>query len=106
MNRWVLLCAALGGGIYAPPPTCAEPRLPLHVIYIGNCKSPRAAEFAGLLKAHFKTVTMTERDEFKPALARGADVVLLDWSQADSNVREAKSPLGKLEDWSKPTVLL
>ena len=33
-------------------------------------------------------------------------VSLLDWSQDESRVGDAKSPFGKLEDWSKPTVLL
>jgi hypothetical protein len=51
-------------------------------------------------------VTLADRERFDPAKAKDADVVLLDWSQHDTDVRKAKSPFGKLEDWQKPTVLL
>jgi len=32
--------------------------------------------------------------------------VLLDWSQSDSQLAKTPSPLGKIEEWSTPTVLL
>jgi len=58
------------------------------------------------LKKHFKQATVADRERFDPTVAKEADVVLLDWSQRDTDIRSAKSPFGKLEDWSKPTVLL
>ena len=51
-------------------------------------------------------VTVAPRKGFDPAAARDTDVVLLDWSQSEDSVEKANSPFGKLEDWSKPTVLL
>jgi hypothetical protein len=89
----------------AAPARAAE-LLPLRVLYVGNAKSPRAASYASFLKKHFKQVTVANRDGFDPATAKAADVVLLDWSQSEADVRKAKSPFGKLEDWHRPTVLL
>jgi hypothetical protein len=93
------LAVAAGG-----PASAAEP-LPLRVLYVGNDRD-RGADFESFLKQHFAKVTVARRDGFVPAAARDADVVLLDWSQSEDSVDKASSPFGKLEDWSKPTVLL
>ena len=82
----------------------AEP-LPLRVLYVGNNRD-RADDHAAYLKQHFAKVTVARRDGFDPAAARDADVVLLDWSQSEEHVDKAKSPFGKLENWTTPTVLL
>ena len=79
---------------------------PLRVFYIGN----RAGEFEPLLKVHFARVESAPlpRDAIKPEQVKDFDVVLLDWPQSHS-MRGAwldGSPLGKREDWNKPTVLL
>jgi hypothetical protein len=82
----------------------AEALLPLRVLYIGH----RAGEFTPLLKAHFTNVASIAREQFKPAQAEAFDVVLLDWPQSQV-MRRAwldGSPLGKREEWKKPTVLL
>jgi hypothetical protein len=82
----------------------ADALLPLRVLYIGH----RAGQFVPLLKAHFTKVDSVVRDQFKPAQAEDFDVVLLDWPQS-GGMRGAwldGSPLGKREDWKKPTVLL
>ena len=75
------------------------------VLYVGH----RAGEFEPTLKKHFARVESTSRDAFTPAQA-AEFVVLLDWPQGGSATREARSsgvtPLGKREEWSKPTVLL
>jgi hypothetical protein len=88
----------------AGPASAAEP-LPLRVLYVGNNRD-RATDYEAFLKQHFTKVTMARRDGFDPDTARDADVVLLDWSQSEDSVEKARSPFGKLEDWSKPTVLL
>jgi hypothetical protein len=86
-------------------PAAADP-LPLRVLYVGNNQA-RAADYESFLKQHFAKVTVARRDGFDPAAARDADVVLLDWSQSEGRPADkTSSPLGKLEDWSRPTVLL
>jgi hypothetical protein len=90
---------------WAPTAQANEPLLPLRVLYIGNSKTPRPGHFADFLKKHFAHVTVADREGFSPARARDADVVLFDWSQQDSKL-ETPPPLGGIENWSKPTVLL
>jgi hypothetical protein len=84
----------------------AEParNLPQKVLYVGD----RQDEFVPFLQQHFATVQMAARESFRPVLAKDFDVVLLDWPQSHQ-MRGAwldGSPLGKREEWSKPTVLL
>ena len=82
----------------------AQPVLPLRVLYVGQ----RPGEFASLLKEHFTRVETVARDQFQPKQADDFDVVLLDWPQGDAarGERRVGAPLGKREDWKKPTVLL
>lgn len=86
--------------------TADEALLPLRVLYIGNSKTPRAGDFDRFFKQHFVRVVMADREGFNPDAAREADVVVFDWSQSDGDLRKASVPLGRLEEWSKPTVLL
>lgn len=82
----------------------ADAVLPLRVLYIGH----RAGEFTPLLREHFAKVESVVREEFKPKQADDFDVALLDWPQSHM-MRGAwldGSPLGRREDWHKPTVLL
>ena len=108
----ILLMLALPGWLFAQSGENAiskparEPLLPLRLLYIGNSKSPRAEHFAGFLKKHFAGVTIADREGFKSKAAADADVVLFDWSQSDSDLAKTALPFGRLEDWSKPTVLL
>jgi hypothetical protein len=102
--RTVLLTLVVGA-FWVPWGTAGEGRVPLRLLYVGDDKA-RAADYAAFLEKHFAQVRVAGRTGFDPAAAREADVVLLDWSQAETDVRQAKSPFGKLEDWSRPTVLL
>lgn len=84
----------------------AEPSasLPQKVLYIGH----RADEFVPFLKEHFAKVDSVSREKFQPPQAKDFDVILLDWPQSGA-MRGAwldGSPLGKREEWAKPTVLL
>src|SRR5579862_10005982 len=75
-----------------------------HVLYIGH----RSNSFEPFLKKHFAKVESVPRENFKPAQAKDFDVVLLDWPQSGA-MRGAwldGAPLGKREEWTKPTVLL
>jgi hypothetical protein len=83
-----------------------ESPLPLRVLYVGNSKSPRAGHFARFLNKHFVKATVVDREAFQAQAARDTDVVIFDWSQSDGDLGKASIPLGRLEDWSKPTVLL
>ena len=83
----------------------AQSTLPQRVLYVGH----RGAEFKPLLKRHFAKTQTVPREAFKPAQAKDYDVVLLDWPQSEEARadRLGKScPLGRREEWSKPTVLL
>ncbi len=82
----------------------AESAIPLRVLYVGH----RPAEFEPVLKTHFAKVESTRREGFKPQSANDFDVVVLDWPQSDlaRQERGGVSPLGKREEWSKPTVLV
>jgi hypothetical protein len=93
-----LLGLAAGAGAAAPQP--------LRVLYVGNAKTARARDFAAFFRRHFAGVEVAERAGFDPRRARGADVVVLDWSQRDPRTRPLTSPLGRREKWAKPTVLL
>ncbi len=74
------------------------------MLYIGH----RADEFVPFLKEHFAKVDSVSREKFQPPQAKDFDVILLDWPQS-GGMRGAwldGSPLGKREEWAKPTVLL
>lgn len=104
MKKLLLFLAcfiAIAAGL---PLRAADAILPLRFLYIGH----RADQFTPLLKQHFATVDAVARDQFQPKQADAYDVVLLDWPQSHQE-RGAwldGSPLGKREDWKKPTVLL
>jgi hypothetical protein len=104
MKSWAIVLGLMGGTL-ASPAAAGELRLPLRVLYVGNDKA-RADAYTDLLQKYFAKVTVARRDGFDPSSARDADVVLLDWSQSETDVRKAQSPLGKSEDWTRPTVLL
>jgi len=97
------LIAAVGWGI---PGQAAEPQLPLRVLYLGNEGKARATEFVDFLRMQFEQVAEKNRDDVDLESVGAFDVVLLDWSQRDTEVESAASPLGPRAQWSKPTVLL
>ena len=105
MKSWAMLFGLVLGALGCPTPAAAEGRLPLHVLYVGNDKA-RAAAYADFLGQRFTKVRVLQRSGFDPSAARDADVVLLDWSQSETDVKNARSPLGPPDAWSKPTVLL
>jgi hypothetical protein len=77
----------------------------LRVLYVGNSTTPRGKAYAQFLETHFRQAVATERKGFEPRQATGFDVVVLDWSQ-DDRPDKPTSPLGSLQEWGKPTVLL
>ena len=96
----VLSVATLAVNLFA-----SEPLLPQRVLYIGH----RASDFEPFLKKHFAEVKSVSLDEFKPSQAKDFHVVFLDLAAERQYARGLGldgSPLGKREDWHKPTVLL
>lgn len=78
----------------------------LRIAYVG---SERAEEFVRFLEDHVASVESFSREKFDPSGAEKFDVVLLDWPQSSDARAERErmwSPLGKREDWNRPTVLL
>ena len=79
----------------------------LNVLYVGDLGTPRASQFAGFLKTNVSRLETASRNTFKPEQAGPFDVVLLDWPQSGTTLRELNSaPLGDRAAWTKPTVLL
>jgi hypothetical protein len=78
--------------------------LPQRVLYIGH----RSSDFEPFLKTHFAKVESVSRQEFQQAQAKDFDVVMLDWPQSGNmeGAWRAGAPLGKREEWTKPTILL
>lgn len=84
-----------------------DEKLPQRVLYLCRQNSDaRTASFERFLTEKFASCTIAKRTEFKRELLDGIDVVLLDWSQSERAQREYESPIGPLEKWTKPTVLL
>ncbi len=106
MKRWMMFLSTLAIAFEPLASIGAEGRQPLHVLYLGNSKSPRAGQFIDFFKKHFVKVTMADREDFKPSAAKDVDVVVFDWSQSEGNLEKTSIPFGRLEDWPKPTVLL
>ncbi len=76
--------------------------LDLKVLFVGELGSERTKAFTGFLSQHVKMVTVAPLDGSAPALAKDADVVVLDW-QIHRDF-EPKFPLGKRALWDKPLV--
>jgi hypothetical protein len=106
MRRFALPIAVLSFAWCSLAGAADETKQPLRVLYVGNVKNDRAAEFEKLLGKHFAAVKMADRVGFDAAAAKDADVVVFDWSQSDSNLGSTEVPFGRLEDWTKPTVLV
>jgi hypothetical protein len=99
-----ILATIVSVAIFAANLFASDALLPQRVLYIGH----RAWDFEPLLKKYFAKVEFVPLDEFKPSQAKDFEVVLLDWPQSGTtrgNWLEG-SPLGKREEWNKPTVLL
>ena len=98
---------SVAGFLVAAQLHCAE-LSKMSVLYVGTGGSARAQHFSSFLRTNVAKLETASRDEFKPAAASAFDVVVLDWPQQGERFKDAgfTSPLGKREQWSKPTVLL
>ena len=90
----------------------------LRVLYVGNTDTDRGRSYARFLGETFTLVGAADRRTFDPGSVRDVDVVVLDWSQGDTDHRNhparnpsapesgLTSPLGERSRWTRPTVLL
>ncbi len=91
---------------------------PLRVLYVGNTDTARGRSYARFLGETFTLVGAADRRTFDPGSVRDVDVVVLDWSQGDTDHRDnparkasvlesnVRSPLGERSRWTRPMVLL
>lgn len=97
-----ILCSLFAGALVAQAPD----RLPQRLLFVGEkAHEARLREFADFLTPRFAKVTTTTHAEFRAAMTNDVDVVLLDWHQG-GDLDRTRSPLGELEAWDKPLVLL
>lgn len=80
----------------------------LKILYVGTPGSDRARQVTAFLQENVARVETAPRRGFKPQLASGFDVVVLDWPQEGRQELDWKEPppLGDRQAWTKPTVLL
>jgi hypothetical protein len=72
-------------------------------------RAARTRDYVEFLKSEFTSVRAADRDHFDRKLVGDADVVLLDWSQAEVDLDHfatLASPIGPRDEWKTPTVLL
>jgi hypothetical protein len=97
----VVTLIGLAGGVTADEPAKSN----LRVLYVGNPATPRGKAYAAFLGRNFRQAEAVARQGFDPRRADAFDVVVLDWSQSE-RPEKPTSPLGPLQGWDKPTVLL
>jgi hypothetical protein len=99
------LSAALLFGMIGSISARADELRELKVLYVG---SERAADHLEFLRRKVARIDAKSREEFKVTDAAPFDIVLLDWPQGEQTreMRKLKSPLGRRDEWEKPTVLL
>lgn len=102
LSRPLLALAALAMVL---PGASARELSELKILYVGK---ERAADYVGFLKPKVARIENRLLSNFKPTEAAAFDVILLDWPQGEETreMRKLTSPLGRREDWTKPTVLL
>jgi len=102
LSRLSLLLAGL---VLFWPRADAKELSELKLLYVGK---ERSGEFVDFLKPKVARIETRDRSNFKPAEAAAFDVVLLDWPQSEETreMRKLTSPLGRREEWTRPTVLL
>ena len=82
-------------------------KIPLRVLYLARNESEvRTKEFLSFLSEYFEDARTVLRSEFAAENAKNFDVVILDWSQRERTNDKYDSPLGRLEDFNTPAVLL
>jgi hypothetical protein len=99
-------CAAVLLMLTIPPLAIADEPMPLDVLYLARDRDEdRSLAFEQLLSRRFRSCRVQQREDFQPQHLDGVEVVVLDWSQSERS-GQAVSPIGPLDQWTTPTVLL
>ena len=105
-----LICGLILLGVLASPTNGSandSAKLPLKVLYLSRSNDvARTKSFADFLSQRFELCLVEKRSDFKSALARDIDVVIIDWPQSERDSNDGRSPVGPLKTWKTPTVLL
>ncbi len=75
--RW-LAVAGVASVLFASTCWSAEP-INLKVLYAGDPKSDRTADFRSFLEKHFTGVGLADYLSLRQAETKGYDVIILDW---------------------------
>jgi hypothetical protein len=103
----LILVFALAALAIARECPAEDEKVPLNVLYLSRQQdADRAEAFRDFLSSRFAKVLTAKREDFHASLLEGVDVVLLDWPQSERPSSDAASPLGSLEEWNSPLVLL
>jgi hypothetical protein len=88
--RCGVLTTVLAALAVSGPSASAAEKIDLKILYAGNPGSPRAKDFISFLGRHFARVGETNYEKFKPAAARGFDVVIFDWTSIYPRGKDGK----------------
>ncbi len=99
------LSATLLLGLFATASASAKELRELKVLYVG---SERSTAYVDFLSGKVAQIKVESRNAFDVRDAAAFDVILLDWPQGEETreMRKLRSPLGRRDEWEKPTVLL
>lgn len=108
MRAWKLLLVGLVTCVLPIHVRAAESaKIPLNVLYLGRQKEEQRSDaFVTFLSSKFQKCTAAKRNDFQESMLAGIDVVVIDWSQQERLSKDYESPVGKLENWKTPTILL
>ena len=83
-----------------------EQPVDLKVLYAGDAKSERTADFRSFLEQHFATVGISDYLALKAADTKGYDVVILDWPDLPPRNEKGFQRPALERDYDRPTVLI
>ena len=83
-----------------------EQAIDLKVLYAGDAKSERTADFRSFLEQHFATVGISDYLALKAADTKGYDVVILDWPDLPPRNEKGFQRPALESDYDRPTVLI
>ena len=115
MRYSLILAATVALGLAAAAPLAADEPIRLSVLYTGNPDSERTKDFQAFLEKHFAKVTTADFRVFKPADAKGHDVVIFDWTSIYARDKDGKLESGggisqptppQLGNFDRPTILI
>lgn len=109
MRIWGLLLGFFAAAVAAFASEPSRSLNQLKVLYLGDHDGSRGTQFSEFLQGKVGKIKVVSREGFTPSQVEDFDVVLLDWPQSNSargDWKTGRSPLGKRDAWTQPTILL